>query len=90
MADLRQNINDDRDVRRVIKARRRDRLDRYHDTDDSDRFPMFTSNITDRSYPKNFKPVNIPKYWTSKTHASGSNSTKALYFLVALESAPLT
>jgi hypothetical protein len=25
-------------------------------------FPAFTSNITDKSYPKEFKPVGIPKY----------------------------
>ncbi|RLM99424.1 hypothetical protein C2845_PM06G27450 [Panicum miliaceum] len=46
--DLRQKINDGRNARRIIEARRRDRPDRYHDADDSDRFPAFTSNITDR------------------------------------------
>jgi hypothetical protein len=48
-------------VQRIIKARRRDRLDRYHDDDDNDRFPAFTSNIIEKSYPKDFKPVGIPK-----------------------------
>jgi hypothetical protein len=87
----------------VIKARRSDRPNRYHDNDDNDRFPAFTSNITEKSYPKDFKPVGIPKYegkqnlrqWIQCYSVAikvsrGSNSTKALYFLVALESAPLT
>jgi hypothetical protein len=60
--DLRQKINDGRDTRRIIEARRRDRPDRYHNADDRDRFPAFTSSITDQSYPKDFKPVGIPKY----------------------------
>jgi hypothetical protein len=60
--DLRQKINDGRDTRHVIKARRRASTDKYHDDDDNDRFPAFTSNITDKSYPKEFNPVGIPKY----------------------------
>jgi hypothetical protein len=53
--------------------------------------------------PKDFKPVGIPKYdgkqdlhrWLCCYSVTievleGSNSTKALYFSVALESAPLT
>jgi hypothetical protein len=44
--DLRQKINDGRDVRRLIEARRRDQPDKYPDANDSDRFPAFTSNIT--------------------------------------------
>jgi hypothetical protein len=62
MIDLRQKINDSRDAQRIIKARRRDRTGRYHDDDDSDCFPAFTSNITYKSYSKEFKPVRIPKY----------------------------
>jgi hypothetical protein len=63
---------------------------------------VFTSNITDRSYPKDFKPTGIPKYngkqgphrwircYSVIIEVSGrSNSTKALYFPVALESALL-
>jgi hypothetical protein len=46
----------------VIEARRRDRTGRCHDDDDSDRFPAFTTSITDKSYSKDFKPVRIPKY----------------------------
>jgi hypothetical protein len=101
--DLRQKINDGRDARRIINTRRRDRPDRYHDDDDNDHFPAFTSNITEKSNPKEFKPVRIPKYDGKQDPCQsirccsvaievlgGSNSTKALYFLVALESAPLT
>jgi hypothetical protein len=53
-SDLRQKINDGRDTRRIIEARRRDHPDRYHDDDDNDRFPAFTFNITKKFYPKNF------------------------------------
>jgi hypothetical protein len=59
--DLRQKINKERDARLVIEARGRDRTSRRHDDDDSDRFPAFTTSITDKSYPKNFKPVRIPR-----------------------------
>jgi hypothetical protein len=89
--DLKQKINDGRDMQRIIKARRRDRTDRYHNADDSDCFPAFTSNITDWSYPKDFKPVGIPKYdgkqdprqwircyFITIEVSGGSNSTKAL------------
>jgi hypothetical protein len=99
--DLRQKINEGRDARLVIEARRRDRTVRHHDDGDSDRFPAFTTSITDKSYPKDFKPVRIPKYdgkqdprqWIrcysiAIEVSEGSNSTKALYFPVALESAP--
>jgi hypothetical protein len=101
--DLRQKINDGRDARRVIKARRRDRTDKYHDDDDNNHFPTFTSNITDKSYPKEFKQVGIPKYDSKQDPcqwircysvaikvSGGSNSIKALYFPVGSESAPLT
>jgi hypothetical protein len=60
--DLRQKINVGRDTRLVIEVRRRDRTGRRHDDNDSDRFTTFTTSITDRSYPKDFKPVGIPKY----------------------------
>jgi hypothetical protein len=103
MIDLRQKINEGHDARRVIEARRRDRTGGHHDDNDSDRFPAFTSNITDNPYPKDFKLVGIPKYddkqdpcqWirfysVAIEVSGGSNSTKALYFPVALESTPLT
>jgi hypothetical protein len=60
--NLRKKINDGRDTRCVIEARRRDRIDKYHHDDDNDCFPAFTSNITNKSYPKEFKPAEIPKY----------------------------
>jgi hypothetical protein len=53
--DLRQKINEGRDTWCIIEARRRDRPDRYHDDDDNDRFPTFSLNITEKSYPKDFK-----------------------------------
>jgi hypothetical protein len=62
MIDLRQKINDGHDAWRIIEARRRDLPDKYHNDDDNDRLPAFTSNITEKSYPKEFKPVGIPKY----------------------------
>jgi hypothetical protein len=102
MINLRQKINKGRDARRVIELRRKDRTGRCNDDDDSDCFPAFTTSITDKSYPKDFKPVEIPKYdgkqdphqWircysVASEVSMGSNSTKSLYFLVALESAPL-
>jgi hypothetical protein len=46
----------------VIEARRRDHTGRHHDDNNSDCFPTFTTSITDKSYPKDFKPVGIPKY----------------------------
>jgi hypothetical protein len=87
----------------IIEARRRDHPDRYHDDDDNDCLPAFTSNVTEKSYPKDFKPVGIPKYYGKQDPrqwiccysiaievSGGSNSTKAPYFPVALESTPLT
>jgi hypothetical protein len=62
MIDLRQKIIDGYDMRCIIKTRRRDRPDRFNDNNDNDRFPTFTSNSTEISYPKEFKPVGIPKY----------------------------
>jgi hypothetical protein len=101
--DLRQRINVSHGAQRIIEARRRDHPDRSHDNDDNNHFPAFTSNITKKSYPKEFKPVGIPKYdgkqdpcqWircysVAIEVSGGSNSTKALYFLIALESVPLT
>jgi hypothetical protein len=52
MIDLRQKINDGHDAWCIIEARRRDHPDRYHDDDDNDRFPAFTSNITENPIPR--------------------------------------
>jgi hypothetical protein len=84
-------------------VRRRDHSGRYHGDDDSDHFPAFTTSITNKSYPKDFKPVGILKYdgkqetrqWLHSYSIAievigESNSTKALYFPVALEPMPLT
>jgi hypothetical protein len=51
-------------MRLVIEAKRRERPRRHHDDDDNDndRFPTFTTSITDKSYPMDFKLVGIPKY----------------------------
>jgi hypothetical protein len=62
MIDLRQKINKGCNARCVIEVRRRDSTSRCHDDDDSDCFPAITTSITDKSYPKNFKPVGIPTY----------------------------
>jgi hypothetical protein len=61
-SNLKQKINDGCDAWHVIEARRRAPTGTYHDDDDSDCFPAFTSNIINKSYPKEFKPVGIPKY----------------------------
>jgi hypothetical protein len=61
--DLRQKINKGHDARCVVESRRRDHTGRCHDDDDNDRFPIFTTSITDKSYPKDFKTVRIPKYY---------------------------
>jgi hypothetical protein len=73
--DLRQKINDGHDARCIIKARRRDRRDRYHNDDNNDRFPVFTSNIIEKSYPKDFKPVGSSSTTASRTRANGSDAT---------------
>jgi hypothetical protein len=75
LIDLRQKINDSHDALCIIEARRRDRPDRYHNNDDSDRFPTFTSNITEKSYHEDFKLVGIPKYDGKQTRVNGFDAT---------------
>ena len=71
--------------------------------DSSDRFPAFTSRFNNYKYPEGFKPVGITKYDGKKAPqqwircysiaievARGSNTTKVVYFPMALEPAPLT
>jgi hypothetical protein len=60
-ADLSQNNNDGHDSQCIIEAKRRDRRDRYHDADDSDCFPAFTSNIIDHSYPQQLQTYQHPQ-----------------------------
>jgi hypothetical protein len=59
----------------IIKARRRDHPDRYHDDDNNDRFPSFTSNITEKSYPKELNQSESPSMTASRTRTSGSDAT---------------
>ena len=74
--------------------------------DETDRFPAFSQNINYAEYPPQFNPANLqnlqkydgkqdPYQWlriysTTIEAAGGTNSTKAIYFSMALELAPLT
>jgi len=86
------------DARLIINARRQVYL-----VDKSDRFPALSNVFDNVEYPKYFKPTNIQKYdgkqdpaqWlhlylTAINVAGGDTYTKVLYFLMALETAPLT
>jgi hypothetical protein len=101
IVDLRQKINEGHDARDVINLRRHERGGDPHDVDDSDRFPAFTHNITSRDCPREFKPVGITKYdgeqdsrqWTRCYSTAievldGSNMTKVIYFLMAVDLKP--
>jgi hypothetical protein len=72
-------------------------------TDCSDHFPAFFARFSSYKYPEGFKPIGITKYdgkqapqeWihcysTAIDVAGGSNITKVIYFLMALDPAPLT
>jgi hypothetical protein len=72
-------------------------------TDCSDRFPTFSTRFSSYKYPEGFKPIGITKYdgkqapqqWlrcysTAIDVAGGSNITKVIYFLMALDPVPLT
>jgi hypothetical protein len=74
--------------------------------DETDRLPAFSQNINYAEYLISFNPVNIrnlkkydgkqdPRQWlriysNAIEVAGGTNSTKVIYFPMALESAPLT
>jgi hypothetical protein len=102
--DLHQKINKGRDARSVLDSRRREReVVERDDADCSDRFPVFTARFNNYKYPEGFKPIGIIKYdgkqapqqWlhcysTAIEVAGGSNTTKVVYFPMALEPAPLT
>jgi hypothetical protein len=91
-------------VRSIIDSRRREReVAETEGTDYSDRFPAFTARFSSYKYPEGFKPIGITKYdgkqapqqWlrcysTAIEVAGGSNITKVIYFLMALDPAPLT
>jgi hypothetical protein len=72
--DHRYKINDGRNARRIIEARRRDCPDRYHD-DDNDRFTTFTSNITENPIPRSLNQSESPSTMASRTRASGFDAT---------------
>jgi hypothetical protein len=72
-------------------------------TDCSDHFPAFSARFSSYKYPEGFKPIGITKYdckqapqqWlhcysTAIEVAGGSNITKVVYFLMALDPTPLT
>jgi hypothetical protein len=102
--DLRQRINEGRDTRSVNDSRHREReVAETEGTDCSDRFPAFFTRFSSYKYPEGFKPIEITKYdgkqapqqWlccysTAIEVAGGSNITKVVYFLMALDPAPLT
>ena len=74
--------------------------------DETDRFPAFSQNINYAEYPRGFNPANLqnlqkyngkqdPHQWlriysTVIEVAGGTNSTKVIYFPMALEPAHLT
>jgi hypothetical protein len=101
---LRQHINEGRDARSVIDSRRKVREEvKTEGTDCSDRFQAFSAWFSSYKYPEGFKPIGITKYdgkqalqqWlrcysTAIEVAGGSNITKVIYFLMALDPAPLT
>jgi len=89
------------DARDIINAKHYGRPE-----DETDRFTAFSQNINFAEYPVGFNPVNMqnlkkydgkqdPRQWlciysTAIEVAGGTNSTKVIYFPMALESAPLT
>jgi hypothetical protein len=101
---LRQHINEGRDARTVISSRRKVREEvETEGTDCSDHFPAFSARFSSYKYPEGFKPIGITKYdgkqapqqWlrcysTAIEVAGGSNITKVIYFLIALDPALLT
>jgi hypothetical protein len=63
LEDLRQHINEGRDVRSVISSRRKVREEvETEGTDCSDRFPAFSACFNSYKYPEGFKPIGITKY----------------------------
>jgi hypothetical protein len=91
-------------VRSIIDSRRRERaVADPEGIDCSDHFPAFTARFNTYKYPEGFKPIGITKYdgkqapqqWlrcysTAIEDAGGSNTTKVIYFPMALNPTPLT
>jgi hypothetical protein len=102
--DLRKHINEGRDMRSVIDSRCKVCEEvKAEGTDCSDHFPAFSARFSSYKYPEGFKPIGITKYdgkqasqqWlhcysTTIEVAGGSNITKVVYFLMALDPVPLT
>jgi hypothetical protein len=88
----------------VISSRRKVREEvEIEGTDCSDRFLAFSARFSSYKYPEGFKPIGITKYdgkqapqqWlrcysTAIEVAGGSNITKVVSFLMALDPASLT
>jgi hypothetical protein len=101
--DVRQHINEGRDVRSVIDSRHKVHEEvETEGTDCSDRFPAFSARFSSYKYPEGFKPISITKYdgkqapqqslrcySTAIEVAGGSNITKVVYFPMDLDPAPL-
>jgi hypothetical protein len=91
-------------VQSIIDSRHREHeIANPEGTDCSDHFPAFTAWFNSDKYPKGFKLIGITKYdgtqapqqWlrcysTAIEVAEGSNTTKVVYFSMALDPAPLT
>jgi hypothetical protein len=76
LEDLRQHINEGRDVRTVISSRRKVREEvETEGTDCSDRFPTFSARFSSYKYPEGFKPIGITKYDGKQALSSGSVAT---------------
>jgi hypothetical protein len=61
--DLRQHINEGRDMWSVISSKRKVREEvETEGTDCSDRFPAFSACFSSYKYPEGFKPIGITKY----------------------------
>jgi hypothetical protein len=91
-------------MRSVIDSMRKVREEiEIEGTNCSDRFPAFSARFNSYKYPEGFKPIGITKYdgkqapqqWlycysTTIEVAGGSNSTKVIYFPMALDPVLLT
>ena len=104
-SDLWEKINAGRDARSIIDNRRAERAEAagISTRDDYDHFPAFSARFDGYKYPEGFKPIGITKYdgkqssqqWvrcysTAIEVAGGTNTTKVVYFPMALDTAPLT
>ncbi|RLN33684.1 retrotransposon protein, putative, Ty3-gypsy subclass [Panicum miliaceum] len=94
-----------RNARSIINNQRKERAGAEENTtrDDNNHFPAFSSCFDNYKYPEGFKPIGITKYdgkqspqqWvrcysTAIEVAGGTNTSKVVYFPMALETAPLT